>query len=110
MITFWKHLKTNCIDNPKKIWWICVTSFYDTIEFRICDMSLTVEETMYRISNSSCLAKLYKLNMHNMSFNVYRCALIKENKFRAARYGIEGSMIDFGLKRSRNKDVDFRIT
>ena len=28
----------------------------------------------------------------------YRLALIKENKFRAARYGIEGSMIDFGLQ------------
>jgi carboxylate-amine ligase len=25
--------------------------------------------------------------------------LIKENKFRAARYGIEGNMIDFGLQK-----------
>jgi carboxylate-amine ligase len=75
------------------------TSFYDTIEFRICDMSLTVEETMCVSVIQAVVAKLYKLNMHNMSFNVYRCALIKENKFRAARYGIEGSMIDFGLQK-----------
>ena len=34
--------------------------------------------------------------------NIYRIALIKENKFRAARYGIEGNMIDFGLQ----KEVD----
>jgi carboxylate-amine ligase len=68
-------------------------------EFRICDMSLT-EETMCIVSViQAVVAKLYKLNMHNMSFNVYRCALIKENKFRAARYGIEGSMIDFGLQK-----------
>jgi carboxylate-amine ligase len=37
--------------------------------------------------------------MQNMSFNIYRLALIKENKFRASRYGIEGHMIDFGLQK-----------
>ena len=30
---------------------------------------------------------------------MYRIALIKENKFRAARYGLEGNMIDFGLQK-----------
>ena len=39
-----------------------------------------------------------KLTLNNTSFNIYRIALIKENKFRAARYGIDGNMIDFGLK------------
>jgi carboxylate-amine ligase len=43
----------------RKFGGICVTSFYDTIEFRICDMSLTVEETMcIIISNSSCCSKI----------------------------------------------------
>ena len=37
--------------------------------------------------------------MNNTSFNIYRLALIKENKFRAARYGIDNSMIDFGLQK-----------
>jgi carboxylate-amine ligase len=40
--------------------------------------------------------------MANTSFNIYRIALIKENKFRAARYGIEGNMIDFGLQQEVN--------
>jgi len=31
-----------------------------------------------------------------MSFRLYRRALIEENKWRAARYGIEGKLIDFG--------------
>ena len=31
-----------------------------------------------------------------MSYRVYRRALIDENKWRAARYGIEGKLIDFG--------------
>lgn len=100
-------VKTNCIDNPKKIWWdLRLHPFYDTIEFRICDMCLTVDETMCIVAIiQAIVAKLYKLNLNNMSYNVYRIALIKENKFRASRYGIEGSMIDFGLQ----KEVETRM-
>ena len=32
----------------------------------------------------------------NLSFRNYSRALINENKWRAARYGTEGKMIDFG--------------
>ena len=94
-------VKTKCIDNPKKIWWdLRLHPFYNTIEFRICDMSLTVDETICIVAIiQAIVAKLYKLNMNNTSFNVYRLALIKENKFRAARYGIENNMIDFGLQK-----------
>ena len=94
-------VKTNCIDNPKKIWWdLRLHPFYDTIEFRICDMSLTTKEAMCIVAIiQAIVAKLYKLNVQNTSFNMYRIALIKENKFRAARYGIEGHMIDFGLQK-----------
>ena len=93
-------VKTNCIDNPKKIWWdLRLHPFYNTIEFRICDMSLTVDETICIVAIiQAVVAKLYKLTVVNTSFNIYRLALIKENKFRAARYGVQGKMIDFGLK------------
>jgi carboxylate-amine ligase len=40
--------------------------------------------------------KLHRLYTHNQSWRIYRRALIEENKWRAARYGIEGKMIDFG--------------
>ncbi|WPR70770.1 carboxylate-amine ligase [Flavobacterium sp. NG2] len=100
-------VRTNCIDNPKKIWWdLRLHPFYDTIEFRICDMSLTVQETMCIVSViQAVVAKLYRMNQNNMSFNIFRLALIKENKFRAARYGIEGQMIDFGL----GKEVETKM-
>lgn len=93
-------VKTKCIDNPKKIWWdLRLHPFYNTIEFRICDMSLTVDETMCIVALiQAVVAKLYKLTMANTSFNIYRIALIRENKFRAARYGIDNHMIDFGLQ------------
>ena len=94
-------VKTNCIDNPKKIWWdLRLHPYYDTIEFRICDMSLTIDETICITAIIQALvAKLYQLTLANTSFNIYRLALIKENKFRAARYGVMGDMIDFGLQK-----------
>ncbi|GAB2494508.1 carboxylate-amine ligase [Algoriphagus taiwanensis] len=93
-------VKTNCIDNPKKIWWdLRMHPFFSTIEFRICDMCLTVDETICVVAIiQAVVAKLYKLLMSNTSFNIYRIALIRENKFRAARNGIEGLLIDFGKK------------
>jgi glutamate---cysteine ligase / carboxylate-amine ligase len=94
-------VKTNCIDNPKKIWWdLRMHPFFSTIEFRICDMCLTVNETICITALiQAVVAKLYKMSMMNTSFNIYRIALIRENKFRAARYGTEGLMIDFGQKK-----------
>jgi len=42
------------------------------------------------------VVKLHRLYTTNMGWRMYHRALIEENKWRAARYGIEGKMIDFG--------------
>ena len=91
-------VKTNCIDNPKKIWWdIRVHPFFPTLEVRICDVPLTTDETITITALIQALvAKLYKLKTQNLNFIVYHRALINENKWRASRYGIDGKMIDFG--------------
>jgi carboxylate-amine ligase len=47
-------------------------------------------------------AKLYKMRLQNMAFMTYNRALINENKWRAARYGIDGKMIDFGKEMEVN--------
>jgi carboxylate-amine ligase len=41
---------------------------------------------------------LYKLHEANQGFRLYRRALIMENKWRAARYGLDGKLIDFGRR------------
>jgi carboxylate-amine ligase len=100
-------IKTNCMDNAKKIWWdLRVHPFFNTVEFRICDIPLTVKESIAiaGIFQAIC-AKLYKLRLQNMSFIMYSRALINENKFRASRYGIEGNMIDFGKEEEVNTRV-----
>jgi len=91
-------IKTGCIDNAKKIWWdIRPHPFFNTIEFRICDIPLRVDETMALAALiQATVAKLYKLYAANQGFRLYRRALIMENKWRAARYGLNGKLIDFG--------------
>jgi len=91
-------IKTNCIDNAKKIWWdLRVHPFFNTVEFRICDVPMTINETIAiaALFQAIC-AKLYKLRSQNMNFIMYQRALINENKWRAGRYGLDGNLIDFG--------------
>ncbi len=100
-------VKTNCIDNGKKIWWdLRVHPFFNTVEFRICDVPMTVFETITiaALFQGLC-AKLYKLRTENLNFISYPRALINENKWRAGRYGIEGSLIDFGKEAEVNTRV-----
>jgi carboxylate-amine ligase len=99
-------IKTSCIDNAKKIWWdVRVHPIFDTIEFRICDVPLLVEETIAITALFQALVvKLYKLRLQNMSFIMYTRALINENKWRASRYGLDGHLIDFG----KQEQVDTR--
>ena len=42
------------------------------------------------------VGKLHRLYTKNMGFRMYPRALIEENKWRAARWGVEGKLIDFG--------------
>lgn len=100
-------IKTNCIDNAKKIWWdLRVHPFFNTVEFRICDVPLTVLETITitALFQAIC-AKLYKLRLQNLNFIMYPRILINENKWRAGRYGIDSSMIDFGKETEVNTRV-----
>lgn len=99
-------IKTNCIDNGKMIWWdVRPHPFFDTLEFRVCDVPMRVDETvaLAALIQAIC-AKLYKLRAKNLGFRTYRTALIMENKWRASRYGIEGKLLDLG----QETEVPFR--
>jgi carboxylate-amine ligase len=91
-------IRTKCIDNAKKIWWdIRPHPFFKTLEIRICDIPLRLDETIALAALiQATVVKLYKLHSRNQSFRQYSRALIMENKWRAARYGISGKLIDFG--------------
>jgi glutamate---cysteine ligase / carboxylate-amine ligase len=97
-------IKTRCLDNAKRIWWdIRMHPFFNTLEYRICDVPMSVEETLTLAALCQAVtAKLYKLIKKNLGFRLYRRLLISENKWRAARYGISGKLIDFG----KQEEVD----
>jgi len=91
-------VKLNCIDTGKKIWWdVRPHPTFGTLEFRMCDVTTKVEEAVAIAALTQALVvKLHRLYKNNQSWRIYRRALIEENKWRAARYGIEGKMIDLG--------------
>jgi len=87
-------IRTKCIDDAKKIWWdIRPHPYFPTLEFRICDMPMRLDETIAIAALcQAIIAKLYKLHEQNLSFRHYSRSLIMENKWRAARYGLEGDV------------------
>jgi carboxylate-amine ligase len=99
-------VKTGCIDNPKKIWWdIRLHPFFDTLEVRVCDAQSRVDDTLAIAALiQAIVVKLFKLLHQNITFRVYRRRLLDENRWRAARYGLDGKLIDFG----RETEVETR--
>src|ERR1051325_78348 len=91
-------VKTGCVDNAKKIWWdIRLHPFFDTLEVRVCDAQSRVDDTLAIAALiQAVIAKLFKLLWRNTTFRIYRRRLLDENRWRAARYGIDGKLIDFG--------------
>ena len=91
-------VRTNSIPDGSKIWWdVRPHHKFPTLEFRICDICPRIDEAICIAAILQALvAKLWKLRRDNMTFRVYPTALIEENKWRAVRYGLEGSLIDFG--------------
>ncbi len=98
-------IKTKCIDNPKRVWWdIRLHPFFDTLEWRVCDIPMRVDETIALAALMQAVtAKLYKLFKQNLGFRIYKTRLLNENRWRAARYGIDGKLIDFG----KEKEIPF---
>jgi glutamate---cysteine ligase / carboxylate-amine ligase len=94
-------IKTGSIDNAKKIWWdIRPHPFFPTLEIRICDLPMRIDETIAIAALCQALAaKLFSLYEKNQSFRSYRRSLLMENKWRAVRYGLDGKLIDWGRQR-----------
>jgi len=91
----------HCIDNGKKIWWdLRPQPTFGTLEFRICDVPTAPHASIAIAAVAQAIiVKLYRLRLRNLGFRRYHRALIEENKWRAARWGIDGKLIDFGQRR-----------
>jgi carboxylate-amine ligase len=99
-------VELHCIDDGKKVWWdLRPHPTFGTLEFRICDVPTSPRVTVTLAALAQAIVvKLYRLRNRNLGFRIYARSLVEENKWRAARYGIDGQLIDFG----RRKEVPMR--
>jgi glutamate---cysteine ligase / carboxylate-amine ligase len=93
-------IKLRSIDNAKKIWWdLRPHPTFGTLEFRICDVPTAPHASIAIAALAQAIiVKLSRLRERNLGFRRYHRALIEENKWRAARWGIDGKLIDFGKR------------
>lgn len=88
------------IEDSSKIWWdLRPSSKFPTLETRICDVSPRLESTLSLAALNQALARmLYRLQTQNQRWRLYDSFLIKENRWRAQRYGTTEGLIDFGRR------------
>ncbi|MEH6650039.1 MAG: carboxylate-amine ligase [Motiliproteus sp.] len=93
-------VKAGLIKDASMLWWDLRPSCrYPTLEMRITDVCS-------RIDDALCIAALYlatlkmltNLRDNNQRWREYSPMLIRENRWRAQRYGIDAGMIDFRLE------------
>jgi carboxylate-amine ligase len=88
--------KTGCIADYTHIWWdIRLHPRYGTVEVRICDAVSRVEDAVALTAYCQSLVKLLS-EQHDAGEEIpsYHRILTTENKWLAARYGLEAPIMD----------------
>lgn len=86
------------IEDATKLWWdIRPSTRYPTLEMRVSDVCTRLDDAMTVAALYQCLLNhLYRLRRNNQKWRTYAPAMIEENIWRAQRYGVSGSLVDFG--------------
>jgi carboxylate-amine ligase len=96
--------KTGCIADYTHIWWdIRLHPRFGTVEIRVCDAVTRVEDAVALAAYAQSLVKLYS-ERHAIGAEIpsYHRILTTENKWLAARYGLEAPVMDLATgKRNR---------
>ena len=96
--------KTGCIADYTHIWWdIRLHPRLGTVEIRICDAVTRLEDAVAVAAFCQSLVKLYSEQFdRGAEIPSYHRILTAENKWLAARYGLEAPVIDLATGR-RNR-------
>ena len=92
-------VEAGLIEDATKLWWdIRPSERYPTLEMRISDVCTTIDDGITVAAlYISLLHMLYRRRRLNQRWRTYADMLVEENVWRAQRYGVEGSLMDFGL-------------
>src|SRR5205823_11780177 len=96
--------KTGCIADYTHIWWdIRLHPRFGTVEIRVCDSVTRVEDAVALAAYCQCLVKLYS-ERHAVGSETpsYHRIVTTENKWLAARYGLQAPVMDLATGR-RNR-------
>jgi glutamate---cysteine ligase / carboxylate-amine ligase len=96
--------KTGCIADYTHIWWdIRLHPRFGTVEIRICDAVTRVEDAVALAAFCQALVKMYSEHYAvGAEIPSYHRILTTENKWLAARYGLEAPVMDLATGR-RNR-------
>lgn len=90
-------IKTACIGSMKDVWWdIRPSPSHGTIEIRICDMPPTMSELVSIVAFVHMLAIWFENQPEDTQNSFIRGSnswIIRENKWRAIRYGLDANLI-----------------
>lgn len=86
------------IEDATKLWWdIRPSSRYPTLELRVPDVCTRLDDAIgVAALYMSLLEMLFRLRTENRRWRAYAPMLINENLWRAQRYGVQGSLMDYG--------------
>jgi carboxylate-amine ligase len=97
------QLPDGAVIDGRRVWWdLRAHQVHPTLEFRIADMPATHADTMAIVAFIQALVKtlLDRLDQ-NQPLPVVPTPILNENRWRAARWGLRGRLIDF----ARGQDV-----
>jgi glutamate---cysteine ligase / carboxylate-amine ligase len=99
-------IKADVIQDASKIWWdIRPSDRYPTLEMRITDVCTRAEDAVAIAAlYVSLLSMLARNRRNNLGWREHPLFLLNENRWRAMRYGVKGTLFDFG----RGELVPFR--
>jgi carboxylate-amine ligase len=100
-------IKANVIQDATKIWWdVRPSDRFPTLEMRITDVCTSIDDAVAIAALYACLLRmLARLRHANRSWREYPKFLLNENRWRAMRYGVQGTLFDLG----RGELVPFRF-
>jgi carboxylate-amine ligase len=91
-------VRAGVIEDATKIWWdLRPSARFPTLEMRITDVCTNVKDAVAVAALFvSIVRMLYRIRRANQTWRTYPVFLLAENRWRAQRYGVDGSLFDFG--------------
>ena len=91
-------VQSGVIEDASHIWWdIRPSAKFQTLEVRAPDVCSRLDDAIAIAAlYVSIVRMLYRLRRANLRWRTYPVFLLAENRWRAQRYGVKGSLIDFG--------------